>query len=102
MSEADLRAEIASLPGALRARLDAAGFDTDRLVTLAAPLAGRARAGGAATAMDRDERNRIRGVVEPPAAGDVVDAPVPGSSHPRSAITAPRKRRTGRGEDEKG
>jgi UTP--glucose-1-phosphate uridylyltransferase len=84
MSETDLRAEIESLPDALRARLDAAGFETERLVTLAATLSVRAR--GGANAVDRDERNRIRGAVEPPGAADVTDTPVPGSAeHTRLA-----------------
>ena len=76
MSETELRAEIAALPAALRAHLDAAGFDAERLVTLAAPL--HARAGGKATA-ERDDRNRIRGLVEPPRPSDIADAPAPGS-----------------------
>jgi UTP--glucose-1-phosphate uridylyltransferase len=87
MSETDLRAEIASLPDALRARLEAAGFDAERLVTFGAGLAERARTGamgGATSASERDERNRIRGVVEPPGGGDVTDAPVPGSAEHES------------------
>jgi UTP--glucose-1-phosphate uridylyltransferase len=72
MTEADLRDEIAHLPSQLRARLDAAGFDADRLCALAAPLHARAR-GEATTA--RDERNRVHGVVEPPRPDDVFDAP---------------------------
>jgi UTP--glucose-1-phosphate uridylyltransferase len=77
--ESDLRHDLASLDPTLRNRLDAAGFDPERLVTLAAPLfsrAARADAGSAAGGTaDRDERNRVRGVVEPPRAGDVRDAP---------------------------
>jgi UTP--glucose-1-phosphate uridylyltransferase len=46
------------------------------LVTLAAPLFARARG---EAAPDREERNRIRGAVEPPREEDVVDGPVPGS-----------------------
>jgi UTP--glucose-1-phosphate uridylyltransferase len=85
MSETDLRGEIASLPAGLRARLDAAGFDLERLVTFGASLGERARAGGVADA-ERDERNRIRGLVEPPRSADVADAPVPGSAdHARLA-----------------
>ena len=72
MTEADLRDEIAHLPSQLRARLDAAGFDADRLCALAAPLHARAR-GEMTTA--RDERNRVRGVVDPPRPDDVFDAP---------------------------
>jgi UTP--glucose-1-phosphate uridylyltransferase len=85
MSESELRAELASLAPALRARLDAAGFDPERLVGLAASLRARAR-GDAGPATDRDERNRIRGVVEPPREGDVFDAPGRGTpEHERLA-----------------
>jgi UTP--glucose-1-phosphate uridylyltransferase len=76
MNETDLRADLATLPTALRARLDAAGFDAERLVGLAAPLWARARG---QTTNDREERNRVRGLVEPPRDGDVKDAPAPGS-----------------------
>jgi UTP--glucose-1-phosphate uridylyltransferase len=72
MTEADLRDEIEHLPAQLRARLDEAGFDADRLCALAAPLHARARG---ETTTDRDERNRVRGVVEPPRPEDVFDAP---------------------------
>jgi UTP--glucose-1-phosphate uridylyltransferase len=85
MSETELRAEIAALPAPLRAHLDAAGFDAERLVALAAPL--HARAGDEAAA-GRDDRNRIRGMVEPPRPSDVDDAPVPGSPvHDRLAAS---------------
>ena len=77
MSESDLRRELAALPTELRARLDAAGFDGDRLVTLAAPLFARARG---EAAVDRDERNRVRGLVEAPREGDIVVHPSPGSA----------------------
>ncbi len=77
MTESTLRHDLAHLPSALRARLEASGFDAERLVTLAAPLFARAR--GEAT-LDRDERNRIRGLVEPPRPRDVVDAPLPGAA----------------------
>jgi UTP--glucose-1-phosphate uridylyltransferase len=83
MNEAQLRADLSKISPALRARLDAAGFDPERLVTLAAPLFRRAS--GEATA-DKDERNRVRGLVEPPREGDVRDAPVAGSpEHDRLA-----------------
>ena len=83
MNETQLRADLAKVTPALRARLDAAGFDAERLVTLAAPLWARAR--GDATA-DRDERNRVRGVVEAPREQDVRDAPVAGTAeHERLA-----------------
>ena len=80
MSDTDLRTELASIPPTVRARLDAAGFDPERLAALAGSLHARAtRAGGAGGAAERDERNRMRGLVEPPRAADVVDAPKPGS-----------------------
>ena len=72
MTEPQLRADLVNVPAALRARLDAAGFDAERLVSLAAPLWARAR--GEAT-VERDERNRVRGLVEPPRDGDVASAP---------------------------
>jgi UTP--glucose-1-phosphate uridylyltransferase len=92
MSESELRKELSTISAALRARLDAAGFDAERLVALAAPLF--ARAAGQPTG-DRDARNRIGGVVEPPRPGDVHDAPVPGSpEHARlSAVGAEAIRR---------
>jgi UTP--glucose-1-phosphate uridylyltransferase len=74
--EQHLRRDLAGLDPALRSRLDAAGFDAERLVTLAGPLFARAR--GEATA-DRNERNRVRGLVEAPGADDVRDAPSPGA-----------------------
>jgi UTP--glucose-1-phosphate uridylyltransferase len=80
--ESDLRHDLASLDPTLRNRLDASGFDPERLVTLAAPLLSLApgvpRADGGSPAegtADRNERNRIRGVVEAPRPGDVRDAP---------------------------
>ncbi|MDI3284777.1 UTP--glucose-1-phosphate uridylyltransferase [Polyangium sp. 15x6] len=60
--------EIAALPQALLARLRARGFDPDRLTAWAAMIG-----------QDRDKRNRLAGEVLPPAEGDVVDAPAPGS-----------------------
>ncbi len=83
MSESELLGELSKIDATLRARLAAAGVDAARLVTLAAPLF--ARACGEAT-LDRDERNRIRGVVEPPRPEDVLDVPAPGSpEHARLA-----------------
>jgi UTP--glucose-1-phosphate uridylyltransferase len=76
MSDSELREEIARLPPSLRARLDAAGFDGERLVALATPL--YARAHGEAT-VGRDERNRVGGVVEPPGVADISEAPAPES-----------------------
>src|SRR5512135_3445313 len=72
-ADVELRKEIASLPGPLRDRLSAAGFDLERLCRLAAPLRARARGEGAArsssgsgsgTSTDREDRNRVPGVVE--------------------------------------
>jgi UTP--glucose-1-phosphate uridylyltransferase len=83
MNETQLRADLSRLPADLLARLRAAGFDGDRLVTLATPL--WARAAGGAT-VDRDERNRVRGLVEAPREEDVRDAPVAGTAeHARLA-----------------
>jgi UTP--glucose-1-phosphate uridylyltransferase len=76
MTESALRNELANLPRSLRSRLDASGFDGERLVLLAAPLFARAR--GEPT-LDRDERNRVRGAVGAPEPHDVVDAPTPGA-----------------------
>jgi UTP--glucose-1-phosphate uridylyltransferase len=76
MSESKLRAELSALPASLTAHLKEWGFDPERLVQLAAPLAERA-AGHAAP--DKDERNRMRGLVEPPRPEDVADAPTPGT-----------------------
>jgi UTP--glucose-1-phosphate uridylyltransferase len=70
MNDTELRAELAALPPELRKRLDAAGFDAERLVALSA----RARGAGG---VDREERNRVRGVVDAPRASDVLDAPAP-------------------------
>lgn len=64
-----LRQQIALLPQDLRARLDAAGFDPDRLATLAAR----------ANEPDRDGRNRVKGEVKGPAPAEVPDAPRPGT-----------------------
>src|SRR5260370_3644783 len=77
MTESALRDELGNLPAPLRIRLEAAGFDAEGLVELAAPLFARAR--GDATASG-EERNRIRGLVEPPRAGDIKEAPAPGSA----------------------
>jgi len=83
MNESQLRADLANIPAPLRARLGAAGFDDARLVSLAAPLF--ARASGQQTA-GKDERNRVRGAVEPPRESDVRDAPVAGTAeHERLA-----------------
>jgi UTP--glucose-1-phosphate uridylyltransferase len=76
MPETELRAEIAALPAPLREHLASSGFDVERLVTLARPLWARAR--GEATG-DAKERNRIRGLVEVPGPGDVLEPAEPGS-----------------------
>ncbi|MDP9151111.1 MAG: UTP--glucose-1-phosphate uridylyltransferase [Myxococcota bacterium] len=74
----DLRAELANLPRPLRARLEAAGFDAERLLTLAASIQARALSPeGRGASTERDDRNRARGVIDPPRADDVVDAPTP-------------------------
>jgi len=83
MTESALRDELSNLPAPLRARLEAAGFDGERLVGLAAHLFARAR--GDATAPG-EERNRVRGVVEAPRVGDIKEAPAPGTpAHERLA-----------------
>jgi UTP--glucose-1-phosphate uridylyltransferase len=75
MSDAELRAEIAALPPPLRARFDAAGFDAERLIALASPLA--ARVGGQVTTQ-RDDRNRVKGPVQAPGPADIADSPATG------------------------
>jgi UTP--glucose-1-phosphate uridylyltransferase len=83
MSESDLRRDLSNIAAPMRTRLEGAGFDAERLVTLAAPLFARAR--GEATA-DRGQRNQIRGAVEPPRPEDVRDVAPPGSpEHARLA-----------------
>ncbi|MGD0679254.1 MAG: UTP--glucose-1-phosphate uridylyltransferase [Polyangiaceae bacterium] len=83
MTESDLRSELSCLPPTLAARLERAGFDSERLLRLAGPLFARAR--GEQT-LDRQERNRIEGPVEGPRVDDVHDAPVPGTpQHDRLA-----------------
>jgi UTP--glucose-1-phosphate uridylyltransferase len=59
--------EIASLQKPLLDELRAHGFRDDRLLAWAATVG-----------KDRDARNRLPGRVEPPRAGDLVDAPEPG------------------------
>lgn len=76
MSAPDLRADIASLPRSLRTRLDATGFDAERLVRLAAHLGASGQNEGA---VDRQRRNRVSGLVEPPRPGDIADAPQAGA-----------------------
>src|SRR5262245_23994341 len=62
-----LREQLASLPPSLTSTLR--GFDPDRLIAWAQAIG-----------TDRDRRNRLAGSVEPPAAGDVEDAPVAGTA----------------------
>jgi UTP--glucose-1-phosphate uridylyltransferase len=76
MSESELRRELAGIAVELRNRLTAAGFDEERLVALAGPLFARALG---KTAVDRDERNRVGGLVEAPREGDIAVAPLAGS-----------------------
>jgi UTP--glucose-1-phosphate uridylyltransferase len=76
MTQSELRDELARLPTPLRAHLDAAGFDAERLVGLAAPLFAR---GPGDASVQREERNRVQGAVDPPGEGDVVSAEAAGS-----------------------
>ena len=71
----DLRAQLAALDPELRARLDRAGFDAERLVTLAETL----RAGGDA-ATRRNARNRVRGEVTAPTDDELRKLPEAGSA----------------------
>ncbi len=74
MTEMLLREDLASLDEALRARLALAGFDAEHLVRLARHLFERASDARADT-----DRNRIQGLVAPPAEGDLLQAPVAGN-----------------------
>jgi UTP--glucose-1-phosphate uridylyltransferase len=84
MNDTEVQSEIASLPAALRAHLDASGFDAARLVAFAAGLQARTPDEEPAR---RADRNRVRGLVEPPRAHDVPDAPAPGSPEHRRLET---------------
>jgi UTP--glucose-1-phosphate uridylyltransferase len=84
MNEKILREEIASLPADLRRHLDESGFDPERLVSLASPLWSRAPAASG----QKDERNRVRGTVEPPRASDVLEAPQAGTPEHAAFETA--------------
>ncbi len=64
----NLAEELAALPEDMKRRLAERGFSAERLLSQARGI-GQAR----------DERNRYKGGVTPPGAGDVVDAPVPGT-----------------------
>jgi UTP--glucose-1-phosphate uridylyltransferase len=92
MSESQLATQLKSLSPALRARLDAAGFDAARLAGFAASLSQRAQGSGAnaneGAPSAADDRNRVRGKVDPPGEGDVREAPEPGAAeHARLAAT---------------
>jgi UTP--glucose-1-phosphate uridylyltransferase len=83
MKDAELRRALGGLTPSLRAKLDEAGFDAERLITLSARLVERAQGMGPG----REQRNRVRGTVEPPRDGDVRDAPEPGTpNHPRLSV----------------
>jgi UTP--glucose-1-phosphate uridylyltransferase len=64
-----LAKQLAALSPTLLARLRARGFDPERLHAWARDLGE-----------GRDARNRLPGTVEPPAKGDVIDAPVAGTA----------------------
>jgi UTP--glucose-1-phosphate uridylyltransferase len=66
--------QIAALPSALVKRLEARGFDAQRL-----------RAWAASVGTGRDERNRLKGSVEPPLANDIAELPPAGSPQRASA-----------------
>jgi UTP--glucose-1-phosphate uridylyltransferase len=61
--------QLAALSPETLARLHARGFDPQRLRAWARDLG-----------QGREARNRLPGTVEPPAPGDIVDAPVPGTA----------------------
>ena len=65
----NLRDQLAALPPSLLARLAARGFEPAQLEAWAAMIG-----------KDRDHRNRLPGTVEPPHAGDVLDAPIAGTA----------------------
>jgi UTP--glucose-1-phosphate uridylyltransferase len=70
----DLPAQLASVSPALRSRLEQAGFDEARFLSLAATLTE-----GDPTTR-RERRNTVKGTVTPPAPGDVVKLPPAGSA----------------------
>lgn len=61
--------EIAALPEDTKKRISERGFRESRLVAWASDIG-----------KGKDERNRLKGTVQPPRPGDVLDAPVPGTS----------------------
>lgn len=64
-----LEAQIAALPADVKTTLETCGFNAERLVQLAKPLQNGVAAD-----------NLVKGAVAPPAAGDVVQLPEPGSA----------------------
>jgi UTP--glucose-1-phosphate uridylyltransferase len=72
-----LTEQLATLTPTLLARLEARGFEPQRLLAWSKTIG-----------LDRDRRNRLAGNVEPPAAGDVADAPGEGTTeHDRFAAS---------------
>jgi len=67
-----LAEDLDRLPPTLLARLEAAGFDRDRLLAFAASLTGDA-------ATRRDTRNRVQGEARAPSTTEIADAPRPGT-----------------------
>ncbi len=65
---AQLAAELRALPQEIQRRLQTAGFDEKRLISLAATLEGPAEA-------RRAERNRVRGAVSAPSADEILEIP---------------------------
>lgn len=65
---APLAAELRALPEEIQRRLQTAGFDEQRLISLAATLEGNAET-------RRTERNRVRGVVHAPAPDEILEIP---------------------------
>jgi UTP--glucose-1-phosphate uridylyltransferase len=63
-----LEQDLDTQPPALRAKLDAAGFDRARLLTLAKTLTGD-------VVTRRDTRNRVSGAVRGPGPAEIADAP---------------------------
>ena len=68
-----LEEQLAELPPAMAERLRARGFKAERLAEWAA-LVG----------VDRDGRNRLKGSVEPPRPGDLIDLPAPESDEAKA------------------
>ncbi|MEO8799109.1 MAG: UTP--glucose-1-phosphate uridylyltransferase [Polyangiaceae bacterium] len=69
---AQLAAELQALPQEIQRRLQTAGFDEKRLISLAATLEGPAET-------RRAERNRVRGAVSAPSADEILEIPDPAS-----------------------